>query len=120
MTVLGPDARLILVLRPSTAVTGPLEVRAFLAQGDRAAPFHPPVTVSPEGLVRIAGPRDTLFPGVSSGTARILLAVGRPGDLPPDSETTVTSLRDAAANARGAWILAEHELRWVDTAEPPP
>lgn len=78
---LGPGSQLSLVLRPARAVEGAIQVRAFLVQGGKAQPWNPPMEVSSEGAVRIAGLVETLLP-VAPGEWTIAVAVGRAGAVP--------------------------------------
>lgn len=82
-------SRLELRLRPATRTTGPLEVRGALARGDTVHPWSPPVHQDPDGAARIAGTREELFPDIPDGTWTIVVAIGRPDELPIDPRTLI-------------------------------
>jgi hypothetical protein len=100
---LGPGSSLTLTLRPATRVEGPVAVRGALAPvsatgtlergGSRV--WSPPITITPEGAVRITGTKEALFQSVPAGTWEILVAVGRSEALPSGADALV----DAAARA---------------------
>jgi hypothetical protein len=99
---LGPGSSLTLTLRPATSVEGAVAVRGALvpvsAAGtlDRGArAWSPPVTITPDGVARVTGTKEALFPGVPAGTWEIILAVGRAEALPSGAD----ALADAAAKA---------------------
>jgi hypothetical protein len=100
----GPGSRIELVLRPSTAVRGPVAARAFLLQGGEVKPWPVAVEVAPEGAVRIAGPVEALLPRVS-GELEILLAVGRPDALPD-----AAAVHEALARPPAGWRLLRYRL----------
>ena len=81
---LVPGSRLEVQLRPATRVTGPVVVRGALMRGDEVRLWTPPVQTDEAGAVRIAGTRETLFPGVPDGTWDVVLIVGRQGAMPSD------------------------------------
>lgn len=103
---LGPGSRLTLTLRPATSVEGPIAVRGLLVQGGHIAPsekdpakgdravreWSPQVAITSDGAARIDGAKEALFPGIPAGEWEILLAVGRPSELP-----AADTLREAAA-----------------------
>ena len=76
-----PGSSFELVLRPRTAVAGPVEVRCFLRRGAELRPWPAPAEVTAEGLVRIAGTvgREIALP---PGEWTLWVVVGRPGELP--------------------------------------
>lgn len=90
---LGPGARLTLVLRPDRAVSGPVAVRGFVSRGAGWEPWRVPAQVAPDGAVRIAGAREELFPGATSGHLMIAVAVGRAEALPTDPDAAGHGVR---------------------------
>jgi hypothetical protein len=76
-----PGSSFELVVRPRTAVAGPVEVRCFLRRGAELRPWPAPAEVTAEGLVRIAGTvgREIAIP---PGESTLWVVVGRPGKLP--------------------------------------
>ncbi|WP_437935121.1 hypothetical protein [Sorangium sp. So ce341] len=107
---LGPGSRVELILRPELPVHGPIAVRGALVQGVHARPWSPPVELSPDGAVRIAGTREAVFPGVPDGAWEIVLAVGRAEALPADP---------AAAAAREETAPGAQLLRAQVVLSPP-
>ncbi|MDI1476478.1 hypothetical protein [Polyangium sp. y55x31] len=87
---LGPGSSLEIVLRPASPDRKPIAAGGFLIQDGRARvwPIHP--DISPDGAVRVAGERETLFPDLPAGSYEIVIAVGRPGAL-PDAGAVVRS-----------------------------
>ena len=107
---LHTDSRVDLVLRPAKAVTGEVGARAFLVQGGAAKAWAPPLQISNDGAVRITGGAGELFGG--PGEWQVVLAVGRPRDLPSDAT-------DVAAEANGArrthsWKLLTRRVKIVE------
>ncbi|UQA58663.1 hypothetical protein [Polyangium aurulentum] len=86
--VLGPGSSLEIVLRPATPDPKPIGVRGFLIQNEQARPWEVKAEVSPDGAVRIAGERETLFANVPAGPWEMAVAIGRPEAL-PDAEAAV-------------------------------
>ncbi|EYF00260.1 hypothetical protein [Chondromyces apiculatus] len=108
---IGPGSRLEIVLRPVTPAQVPVAVRGFLVSGGDVAagggrPWEPPVEISAEGSVRIAGSREALFPGVAPGEITLVLAVGRPEALPADAARAV-AMSGAAAPSESAAAPSE-------------
>jgi hypothetical protein len=83
--VLGPGSSLEIVLRPATPYREPIAARGFLIQNGRAQAWEIKPDISPDGAVRIAGERETLFANVAPGPWEIAIAVGPSGAL-PDAE----------------------------------
>ncbi|AUX45863.1 uncharacterized protein SOCE26_073590 [Sorangium cellulosum] len=97
---LGPGSRVELILRPERPVQGPIAVRGALVQGGRARAWTPPVEISPDGAVRIAGTREAVFPGVPDGAWDIVLAVGRAEALPADPAAAAAARDGTAPDAQ--------------------
>ncbi len=86
----GPGDDVVAVLRPATAVSGPVAVRVFV--DGRALPAAPEQLVeqSADGAVRISGLGPPLA-ALAPGRHRLHFAVARPGSLPevlPDTLPT--------------------------------
>jgi hypothetical protein len=74
---LSSGAALVATLRPSTAVKGPVEARAFLVQDGRAQRLDLAVTIAQDGAVRLTGTIERL--PFSAGAAEIVVTVTRQG-----------------------------------------
>jgi hypothetical protein len=83
---LGPGSTFTAQLRPSQAIEGKLEARAFLLRDERARPWSVPIELAPGGAARISGTKEALFPGVGAGRWEVVMIVGRPGKLPSAEE----------------------------------
>lgn len=68
-------------LRPATAVDGPVAAAVFCEVGGAMRKAGGKITVHDTGTVVIDGGVDEVF-GDGSGSARVIVAVGRPGALP--------------------------------------
>jgi len=90
--LLGPGSSLEILLRPATPEQKPIAVRGFLLRDERARLWEIKPDVSPDGAVRIAGERETLFPNMPAGSYEIVIAVGRPGALPNANAVTAGKL----------------------------
>jgi hypothetical protein len=88
----GPDSELRIALRPAHDVAGPVDVAGAIVDDGRARPWHPPVRVSPSGVVEIAGVASELLGG-APGERDLVLAVGQSASLPTDA-TAIASLRE--------------------------
>ena len=109
---LRPDSRLELVLRPATAVAGPVAVQAFLARGEAMEPLPLQFEISPEGAARAAGSAAELF-GSHRGRWQLRLIVQRSGAPGGDALSVARDARTpAGAEARRAdvdlWLLDAH------------
>ncbi|MDI3289266.1 hypothetical protein [Polyangium sp. 15x6] len=93
---LGPGSSLEIVLRPATPDRKPIAAGGFLIQDGRARVWPIQPEISPDGAIRVAGERETLFPNLSAGSYEIVIAVGRVGAL-PEADAVV---RGAEADAR--------------------
>jgi hypothetical protein len=92
---LGPGSSLEIVLRPATPDRKPIAAGGFLIQDGRARVWPIQPEISPDGAIRVAGERETLFPNLAAGSYEIVIAVGRVGAL-PEADAVV---RGAAAEA---------------------
>jgi hypothetical protein len=97
-------------VHPSAPVVGAVGARAFLVRGAEVRPWDPPFAVERDGSLRIEGPVDTLFAGVSDGSWEIALAVGRPETLPTAPRDI---LREEAGHGGGAaaWRLVRERIK---------
>ena len=82
-------SQLELRLRPATKTQGPVVVRGALKKGHDVRAWTPLIQTSPDGAARIDGTKESLFPGVPSGTWTIVIGIGRPDALPADPEKLV-------------------------------
>lgn len=110
--VFGPGSWLTLIVRPQQTVSGPVEARAFLAQGAEIVSWQPGIEIE-NGGVRLQGePAREVRPG----DWRLWVVVGRTGKLPSGSE-----LQDAlrAGPTRHAdWQAVYADLRVEDRPSP--
>jgi hypothetical protein len=116
---LVPGTRLDLTLRPETAVTGAVAVRAVLSRDGRVQRWDAPAEIQPDGVVRIVAPRDTAFPGVAPGPWELIVAVGRHDDLPSTPEALDRAPARVEARAR-AYHVARVRLLLDDGEQKPP
>ncbi|WP_437313099.1 hypothetical protein [Sorangium sp. So ce385] len=107
---IGPGSLVELVLRPATPVRGPVAVRGVLVQGGRRETWRPPVEITADGVVRIAGTREALFPGLPDGPWEVVLAVGRPDALPADPAAAQGAPEDLQV-LRATVVLKEEPAR---------
>jgi hypothetical protein len=80
--VFTPGSAVTLVVRPEQSVSGPVEVRAFLARGGELVPWQPEIEIS-NGSVRLRG---ELGREIAPGDWRLWVVVGRPGKIPDTGE----------------------------------
>jgi len=99
---LSPTSHFDLVLRPSTAVVGPVEVAGWLlvAGGPTPLPLHG--HLSEGGAARLGGGAVELF-GAAPGEREIIIVVARPG-LGPDEAALSSLLRSGTTRGEG-WRL---------------
>jgi len=114
---LRPRSRLEVVLRPATALAGPVAVESFLApEGSIPAaalePVSLPVAISPSGAVRVAGVVEELF-GARRGRWRLLFLL-RAGEARPDPTQSAERV-SAAADGGPGWQRLGVELLLVDS-----
>jgi hypothetical protein len=79
---LAPGSSLDVVARPSRTVTGAVEARAFVLQGDRLHPLLTPLQRSADGAFRLQGTRSALFPGARPGRLDLIIGVAEAGAMP--------------------------------------
>jgi hypothetical protein len=91
----NPLLQTVIVVRPTTPVKGPVEVRACVTRGGAAREWKPPIEISDDGAVRISGPSRSVF-DVPPGMWTAVVAVGRPGDLPSDPNALARGPDDGA------------------------
>jgi hypothetical protein len=107
-TEVAPDSRLVIWLRPAKQVSGPVGVRAFLVQGGVARPWSPPVKVSADGAVAIEGTAAALL-GDSPGASDVVIAVGRPSELPESADEVTKAVEAGSAEVR-PWQMFERRV----------
>jgi hypothetical protein len=110
--VFAQGSRLELVLRPRTAVSGPVEASLFVDRGGKLRPWDVDAEVSSTGAVKVAGVlgRDL---ELEPGDWAVWIAVGRRGSL-PDRERLVELLADLEPPVEGDWLLLRTRIRVVD------
>jgi hypothetical protein len=86
---------------------GAVEAHAFLERDGAVTPWAPPMQVSPQGTVRIAGDTDALF-GTRAGAVTVLLAIGRPGHVPDSA--AVVARGEGATGESATWRLVREEI----------
>ncbi|AKT42367.1 hypothetical protein [Chondromyces crocatus] len=116
---LGSGSRLELLLRPAEPAHESVAVRAFLATRGAASlsevrRWEPPVEISPEGAVRIAGTREALFPDLPAGEITVLLVVGAEGKLPEDAAAALRAEREEDQRAHAPFRVLRVRLRLDD------
>jgi hypothetical protein len=105
-------SNLEIVLRPSTAVSHPVMVRAFLLQGAEARPWDVPMDRSADGAVRIAGQAGALLAGAAPGSWDLVFTVGPEGSATPDAADVARAAHgDGGAHA---WQLLVTRVRLLD------
>jgi hypothetical protein len=100
--VLGTGDAFKLLLRPETAVQGPMAARAFVLEGETARPLQaPPAQVLENGVALITGTvgADVLIP---EGNSQLLVVIGRPESL-PDGRELARRLRGSNAVRTDDW-----------------
>jgi hypothetical protein len=116
----GPGSEVDLVLRPAIAEKGPLQARGFIVRDGRARAWSPPIEISADGAVRIAGTYETVFRDVAPGSVELALFVGRFGLLPPETTMIdVTRWGSPSDPREGSWRLLRIPIRLVDRGLPP-
>jgi len=80
----APGSLCEIVLRPASPIEGKIAVRAALLRDGQMHPWSPPIEISPQGAIRIAGPVEQVFPQVSEGEWELWVAVGSPEALPKE------------------------------------
>jgi hypothetical protein len=105
---LARDSRFELLLRPASATSEPIEVRAFLVRDGIARPWQVTAEVSADGAARIQGRVDALFPA-GPGEWGVLLVVGRRGHVELDAASAARLYGGAAPE--GALQLARARVQ---------
>lgn len=97
-----------LVLRPQTAVSGPIAVRYFLGRGTALHHWPAPDEITTDGSVRIAG---TVGPEIAipSGKWTLWVVVGRPGTLPDAAE--LRSCLSRPPSKKPEWLILKIRLK---------
>jgi hypothetical protein len=117
--VFVPDSLLTLEVRPQQPVEGPVEVRGFLAPAAGAGeivPWQPETGFEVAGgSVRLRGTvgREIQLP---PGTWRLWIVVGRPGEVPGESEIVDALL--SGRTRQEDWQAISADLRVADRASP--
>jgi hypothetical protein len=106
----GPDARVRLALHPATPVAGPMEVHVFLVAGGKARAIDARASVD-AGTVLIEGDARTLL-RVPPGEWDLVVALGRPGQVPDTPAALEQSLGAGAMEAPG-WRLFREPVEVV-------
>jgi hypothetical protein len=75
LKVFRPDSKMILVLRPDEAVSGPIAFRAFIERGGTMKDWAPPSAISADGSIKIEGQAGELL-GAEPGVSRLIIFVG--------------------------------------------
>lgn len=97
-----------IVLRPATAVSVPVVVRAFLVRGEEVHAIDLPVERASDGAVRVQGDAGTLFGDVAPGTWDLALTVAPEGTSPPAAADVLRVLRGSAAPQD--WQLVDRRI----------
>lgn len=117
-TRFAPGNAFELVLTPAEPVTGRLTVATFvLPPGGVPRPLAVPAELSEHGAVRLAG-RVGSGVDLPAGASELLVAVGRPGRLPPPDNLVELLAERPTRDGRGwvAWRLPVV----LDESPPPP
>jgi hypothetical protein len=81
---LDPEGDVELVARPAAPARG-IGARTVIVREGAARPWHPPLEISDEGAVRIAGRTKALFPA-TEGLYDLVVVVGKEASLPNEDE----------------------------------
>ncbi len=106
------SSSLEIVLRPATAVSGPVAVRAFLMQGPDARRWDVAMDRSADGAVRIAGEAGALLAGVPAGSWDLVFTVGPEGSAAPDPGDVARALH--GEGGAHPWQLLDARIRLLD------
>ncbi len=103
-----PGSQLELVLRPQTAVSGPLAVRYFLGRGNALQPWPAPGVITADGSVRVAGTvgREITIP---PGEWTLWVVVGRPEKLP--DAVALSAHLSRPPPGEPDWVLLKSRLK---------
>lgn len=107
----GPGAEVELIARPATRTTGAVAARGFITREGRVEAWSPPIEVSPEGSVRIAGSFEEVFRGVPPGEVDLVLAVGRSGSIPGDPSVLYPALLGESTPREASWRVVRIRVR---------
>lgn len=112
----APGNRFELVLRPESAIEGPLEVRTFRQTAGSLVPWPLPSEIAEGGAVRLAGTvgRDVELP---PGESTLVAVVGRRGALPAADVLLARLGESGHAGDRGWWAW-RWRLATAEAAEP--
>jgi hypothetical protein len=110
--VLARGDTFVMDLQPNGTVTGAVAARAYLVQGDAVRPWDVTFTVQRDGSVQIEGATDALFAKVPAGVWEIVVAVGRPENLPSDPRDLLRA-RAATIDAGAAWHVVRERVVWT-------
>jgi hypothetical protein len=101
------DARVHLMLRPETAVAGPLTVRSYLVVNGVVRPWTVPVEVGPNGTLRIAGLHRSMFEAVADGACDLVVVIGRRDTFPTEDRVRERiAARERSGGPEGLRIVA--------------
>jgi hypothetical protein len=109
---LGPGSSLELTLRPAVRASGEVAVQGYLIRNGQARRWDVRAEISKEGAIRIQGDRESLFGGEPAGEVEIAVAVGRPGEMPPNEEAALRGGGDAQ------WMLFRRRLELTEEKVP--
>ncbi len=96
-------SQLEIVLRPATAVTGPVSVEAFTVRDGQARPWTVPMSRSADGAVRISGDARALL-GPATGEVGLAFVVERAG-APPVDPADVVRAAGGGLGVRGRQVI---------------
>jgi hypothetical protein len=117
-TVFAPGNAFELVLTPAEPVTGRLTVATFVTPaGGVPRPLTLPAELSEHGAVRLAG-RVGSDVDLPAGASELLVAVGRPGRLPPP-DTLVELLAGRHTTDGRGWVAWRLPVVLGEPPEPP-
>lgn len=91
----APGTSVDLVLRPATALEGPVAWRGFLVQGERWSAWAPQAELDRSGAIRIAGRASSLFPE-SPGERTLVIVLARPNEIEEAANAVAAGRRDQA------------------------
>jgi hypothetical protein len=110
--VLGPEARLRVLLRPATAVEAPIATRLYLVRDGRARSLDgATIRDVGEGLLVFESSRRELLPDAPPGDVALVFAIGRAGRVPDESEVAARTAGGAADAGDGALRLVVVRLQ---------
>jgi len=113
LTKLHRGSHVEVVLRPATAVSAPVSVRGFVAQGDAVRALELPQERSSDGAIRIQGDAGALFHDVPAGEWALALTVGAEGAAAPQPNEVASALR--GGDRPHVWQLLQRRIELLDT-----